>query len=725
MPKNKNNFIIFLVFAVFVIAFQFLLNLRKETATKNVITTKAASNNNNLAQSKLGVFILSNYSSGAKTIIDSGPRVIKVMLNPAIKFKTVEEIYNINKPLIDAARDYKQKFPNGKVILRIYVPPCDSNYLGWCYDSPTSPPKTDPIKSADHLFTNYLKLPLDVLKQKGDLGLFDYIETPNEAENITDWDTPDNVTWLASFWKELAQQFKTVYGVGTCAGAIAVGDVGGSSPEEVGRGIANFIPTLRWLKDNGGAWCYHGYTIKYTTDLGVENWYSLRYRFWYKYLQQNAPDLSNFPMYISETGVDNLGNKATDGWNGRGTKDQFLNWLRWYDSEIQKDSYILGATIFQIGDQSWSSFNLEPIAGDIASYLNPNAPPLPTSPPGTCNTGNCVNDCICRGNSPTECNAGCRPTPTTIPGCNKNLCNGSNSYCQNTCGTGWLCTGSFCISPTPITPFLSATPNPSQPAVSTSPGQNPTSFPTNVPTVTLTPTPPKLATCELIRGTTSDQSNPKLNVVIMASEYSDLNAYTTDAKAMVNYVNSTNLGPNLVNKINFWRLNDLTLNFNISHTCNRTGGLSDLCFNKELASDKKQLCGGDIGVVLVNEIKPMGVADNQSGSPVIALTKTFQSGLYHELGHAVANLGDEYSFNIRDDTLSNASPNCTTLGSGNPKIPCPAWANYQNIGCYNICGFTNYFRATQQSIMNVFPNFNPFFSPPAITGWENALNNYQ
>src|SRR6185295_6810339 len=48
--------------------------------------------------------------------------------------------------------------------------------------------------------------------------------------------------------------------------------------------------------------------------------------------------------------------------------------------EIRKDNYCLGVTLFQIGDTgTWNGFNVEPIAGWLASYLAAN--PGTSAPP--------------------------------------------------------------------------------------------------------------------------------------------------------------------------------------------------------------------------------------------------------------------------------------------------------------------------------------------------------
>lgn len=130
------------------------------------------------------------------------------------------------------------------------------------------------------------------------------------------------------------------------------------------------IPALRAAKQCGGAWACHGYTLEYSKDYEVEKWYSLRYRQTYAYLREKFPEVADLPMILSEGGVDKQGDPDKDGWQARGSKEKYEDWLTWYDSEICKDPYVLGVTLFKIGSpDTWKSFDLEPVAGWLAEYL--------------------------------------------------------------------------------------------------------------------------------------------------------------------------------------------------------------------------------------------------------------------------------------------------------------------------------------------------------------------
>ncbi|MBI4067764.1 hypothetical protein HY407_05255 [Candidatus Gottesmanbacteria bacterium] len=313
-----------------------------------------------ISDSKLGIFILSSYSPGAKKIVAVGPKVIKV-LDP-----------HLNASLLTAAKEYKSKYPNGKTVLRVY-----DNTVGLKYNI-----SQDPVLSAQDLFDKVINPALTSLGS--DLSLFDYIETPNEVDNVVDFSTVENVRWLAKFWLKLAQ-LNHEKGIASCVASISVGGVGGNTDAEIGQRIAEFVPTLREVKKMNGAWCYHAYTLEYSKDPLVEQWYSLRYRKFYAYLQSNASDIADIPMILSEAGVDKTGNPTTDGWQQRGSKAQYEDWLNWFDSELKKDSYILGTTLFQIGDTHWSSFNLEPIADYLVAHIGGQlisvTPPLTVTPP--------------------------------------------------------------------------------------------------------------------------------------------------------------------------------------------------------------------------------------------------------------------------------------------------------------------------------------------------------
>ncbi len=71
-----------------------------------------------------------------------------------------------------------------------------------------------------------------------------------------------------------------------------------------------------------------------------------------------------------------------------------------------------------------------------------------------------------------------------------------------------------------------------------------------------------------------------------------------------------------------------------------------------------------------------------------------KQGLFiHEMaGHSLGGLMDEYSYGV---TGLSYAPNCSDSGS------CPSWSGISGLGCFNTCGYTNLYRATDNaSVMN-------------------------
>src|SRR5258705_344093 len=165
--------------------------------------------------------------------------------------------------------------------------------------------------------------------------------------------------WFNQFWTNLTPRIVAA-GYKPCIGSIAVGNPGGT-PSEMQSYLAAFVPALRQSKAAGGAWSYHAYTINYTTDVGTEIWYSLRYRQFYGYFASAFPDLNMMPLILTEGGVDFSGDPSTSGWQARGTQTDYELWLNWVDGEMHQDPHVMGCTIFENGDPvGWSSFDLEP-----------------------------------------------------------------------------------------------------------------------------------------------------------------------------------------------------------------------------------------------------------------------------------------------------------------------------------------------------------------------------
>jgi hypothetical protein len=119
-------------------------------------------------------------------------------------------------------------------------------------------------------------------------------------------------------------------------------------------------------------------------DYGVaptdEGWLTLRYRKVYN--QFLIPWGLRLPLLITECGVDGLVSDRP-GPPGKGWKDfagywaemgmgedaagNYVEQLAWYDSQLQLDNYVLGATVFAMtAFEEWRSYELK---GEAASIL--------------------------------------------------------------------------------------------------------------------------------------------------------------------------------------------------------------------------------------------------------------------------------------------------------------------------------------------------------------------
>jgi hypothetical protein len=289
--------------------------------------------------SKIGIHLIGNYTPGTQKMVRARMPVLKI-LDPW-------------QPMIDAARDYKKYNPDGIVVLRCYTPVR--------YELTDNPEEKAQEFWDKIIWPRVSNLPPE------DRKLIDYIEANNEYDNCPAFATLEDVKWYTRFSIKFAEICSKA-GYKPCLACIPVGNPSGT-PEEIAQKILAYVPALRAIKKVGGVWSYHAYTLQYTTDPQIERSYSLRYRRFYELFKGPYADLADMPMILTEGGVDKGGNKDTDGWQARGTAEQFKNWLKWFDSELKKDKYIIGVTLFENGDPvGWKSFDLEPLADWFVEY---------------------------------------------------------------------------------------------------------------------------------------------------------------------------------------------------------------------------------------------------------------------------------------------------------------------------------------------------------------------
>lgn len=276
------------------------------------------------------------------------------------------------------------------------------------------------------------------------------------------------------------------------------------------------------------------------------------------------------------------------------------------------------------------------------------------------------------------------------------------------------------ISPTIVDVFITQPPS-STPALS------------QTPTITLSPTPstsspPTADLCQLKMGS---GARSKVDLVILPEDYTSQTEFLADVDKAVNALKRTNLGQARLDKINVWALLDLTQTYFQGFDCPSPGGRTVACWDHMKALNyAMSACGGDTYIILNNDTHRVG---SVAGVAIWGGTYIYKFGLEyptvpHELGHSMIGLMDEYSFGFAAPAGSSDSINCSNTGSANESTPCPKWvAKFPNTGCYRTCGFTNFYRPMQKSIMdrggaNAVWEFN---EPSLIDGWDEILKYFQ
>jgi len=208
-----------------------------------------------------------------------------------------------------------------------------------------------------------------------------------EGHNEPVWNTEEEMGWYARFEIE---RMKLMADLGL---KCVIGNFATGSPQ-----LAlwpAFFPALKAAKQHQAIlglheyscpwmwWMTGRYQVNPNEDQGDEGWTTLRYRKIYR--QHLLPNGLGVPLVITECGIDGLVRPLPEGapgatWKGLGDywrrvdgepdkDDYYVRQLMWYDKELQKDDYVVGATIFTWGSfgPPWASFD---VAGtDVAKGL--------------------------------------------------------------------------------------------------------------------------------------------------------------------------------------------------------------------------------------------------------------------------------------------------------------------------------------------------------------------
>jgi hypothetical protein len=177
---------------------------------------------------------------------------------------------------------------------------------------------------------------------------------------------------------------------------VVVGSFSVGNPPDLAH-WRSFLPALEAALQYDGALALHEYAWPKLTHKWP--WYLLRHRKVYdgepQHDWEGLPDhLKSLPLLITECGLDGLIERGDEprGWKHlyKDTPNRYLQQLAWYDAELQKDPYVVGAAIYCLAtpDPKWKSYDIWPgIAKALARHAKPiyrlteSLPDRPPDPP--------------------------------------------------------------------------------------------------------------------------------------------------------------------------------------------------------------------------------------------------------------------------------------------------------------------------------------------------------
>ena len=169
---------------------------------------------------------------------------------------------------------------------------------------------------------------------------------------------PALMQWYAYFEKKRIE-ILAAHGHRACIGNFSTG-----MPPAEREVWEAFYPAIDAALANGGVLGLHEYSapdMDWLFDYsGGEGWLTGRYRKVYR--QFLIPDGRVIPLIITECGIDGgvLGNPddINRGWRSYQSPEGYFEQLKWYDSLLKEDSYVLGATIFSLEIHNWGDFDI-------------------------------------------------------------------------------------------------------------------------------------------------------------------------------------------------------------------------------------------------------------------------------------------------------------------------------------------------------------------------------
>ncbi len=207
-------------------------------------------------------------------------------------------------------------------------------------------------------------------------------------------------------------------------------------------------------------------------------------------------------------------------------------------------------------------------------------------------------------------------------------------------------------------------------------------------------------------------SEERLDLVFLGDGYTDdeLGLYADDVDRMVDYLLTIQPYEAYSGLFNIWRIDQASVDSGVSH---QEGGQNLV---RDTAYSCFYGCGGVDRLVCCDDSKVLGAVNDQvpqadgvlvlindpvyGGSGGFNYATSYTDGRVgeqvaaHEIGHSLVGLWDEYSYGY--PASFGDGPNCAEQANA---TPWEHWLDQPQVGAFELCSYTNYFRPTDDRCM--------------------------
>jgi len=138
--------------------------------------------------------------------------------------------------------------------------------------------------------------------------------------------------------------------------------------------FAELLPSLQLARDTGHVLALHEYGLTGSMR-EAGSWLTARYREYYNQLLV-PKGLGDLPLIVTEAA-------PRGGHNWGDFVEEFVADVGWYDVELMRDPYVIGAALFTLGN--WANANFANALYDLAQWIiahpTTTTPPEPPEPP--------------------------------------------------------------------------------------------------------------------------------------------------------------------------------------------------------------------------------------------------------------------------------------------------------------------------------------------------------